>query len=379
MPHVLIIDSEAPVADSIKASLESRGATVHVTGDGAQGLEYARGNAVDAIVLCVELNRGSGYSVCNKLKKDAQLSTVPLVLTSSQATEETFEQHKKLRTRAEAYLRKPFEGSVLVATLSEFISLGGGAEDSEMEVSAGDLTVDGEDDEFLDMNLEAEAGVDDDDPLGGLELGGDEDDESDDELVLGAPDVDPAPQSQPDSVVDAAARRSTGSLVNDAELESARGEVRQLRQRVQKLERALHDKEVEFNDRLLEESGRARDGLDAKQKLAKLEREMSKYQQIAERAQKETDELHAEVREQKSQVAALDEEREVLSEKLGQLVDKVKAVAAERDELRAEIDRAKSDTEAVADAEETARKVREKARKAVDIAVQLIGETGLIH
>jgi DNA-binding response OmpR family regulator len=46
-----------------------------VSGDGKEGLELARVDRPDAIVLCVELPKMSGYSICNKLKKDDGLRT----------------------------------------------------------------------------------------------------------------------------------------------------------------------------------------------------------------------------------------------------------------------------------------------------------------
>jgi CheY-like chemotaxis protein len=60
------------------------------------------------IVVSVELPRMSGFWVCSKLKKDERFRDVPLILVSQEATEATFEEHKKLKTRAEAYLHKPF-------------------------------------------------------------------------------------------------------------------------------------------------------------------------------------------------------------------------------------------------------------------------------
>jgi CheY-like chemotaxis protein len=91
MAGVLIIDSESAVAKELDDAFKGKGADTHVTGDGSEALQLARSHKPDLIVLCVELSRGSGYSVCNKLKKDAGLSSIPLILTSSQATEETFE------------------------------------------------------------------------------------------------------------------------------------------------------------------------------------------------------------------------------------------------------------------------------------------------
>ena len=49
----------------------------------------------------------NGFSVCNKLKKDPALKDVPLIIMSSESSDETFEQHRKLRTRAEDYVHKP--------------------------------------------------------------------------------------------------------------------------------------------------------------------------------------------------------------------------------------------------------------------------------
>jgi len=58
--------------------------------------------------LAAELPGANGFAVCNKLKKDERTRDIPLILLSSEESEETFAQHRQLRTRAEAYLHKPF-------------------------------------------------------------------------------------------------------------------------------------------------------------------------------------------------------------------------------------------------------------------------------
>ena len=73
MAEVLLIDAEQPFAGEVKGQLEGRGFAVTQLDDGKEGLEYARANGVDLIVLCVELPKMSGYSICNKLKKDGEL------------------------------------------------------------------------------------------------------------------------------------------------------------------------------------------------------------------------------------------------------------------------------------------------------------------
>jgi DNA-binding response OmpR family regulator len=359
MPKVLIIESESSVAQSLTNSLQAGGAEAVVTGDGAEALTLARQEHPDLIVLCVELSRGSGYSVCNKLKKDSELSSIPLILTSSQATEETFEQHKKLRTRAEAYLKKPYQIDNLLEIAGQYVSLEREAplasndDVGEFEVSLDDASFAGDDlldvsvDESHEVTIEPSAGQSASSPHI----------ENDLHQFSGPP---------------------TQVLVSDAEAERMRGEIRQLRQKVQKLEHTLQEKELEFNDRLLEESARARDAVDIKKKVTQLEREISKHQQAAQRAQGEVERLKQELKESRKDASVTEGERQVLSDKIGQLVDKVKALAAERDQLQKDLQTAERSRADLDSEMQQALKLREKAKKAVDIALQLLDETGLI-
>lgn len=120
---VLIIDAEEDFANSLAETLRANGIDVQITPDGKAGLDAARINIPDTIVLCVELPRMSGYSICAKLKKDPTLKTVPLIITSAEATQETFEHHKKLKTRAEEYLKKPFDPQELLTMVSGYLGL----------------------------------------------------------------------------------------------------------------------------------------------------------------------------------------------------------------------------------------------------------------
>lgn len=144
MPRkILLIESDAPFAREMAAALEEKGFEAQVSGDGKEGLDLARDLHPSAIVLCVELPRMSGYSICNKLKKDDGLRSIPLVIISAEATPETFEQHKKLRTRAEDYLIKPFPPSELAQRVAGLVGAPevGGTE--EEVVTLADVELEG--------------------------------------------------------------------------------------------------------------------------------------------------------------------------------------------------------------------------------------------
>jgi len=133
MPRkILLIESDAAFGREMASALEEKGFEARVSDDGKEGLDLARDLRPSAIVLCVELPKMSGYSICNKLKKDDALRSIPLVIISAEATPETFEQHKKLKTRAEDYLIKPFPPSELVDRIGALVGapgLGGGDEE----------------------------------------------------------------------------------------------------------------------------------------------------------------------------------------------------------------------------------------------------------
>jgi CheY-like chemotaxis protein len=118
MTKVLVFEADPSFAGELRTELGRLGAAVQVVDDGNVGLQAAATERPDLILLSIELPRMNGFSVCNKLKKDPSLKDVPLVIMSSESSEETFEQHRKLKTRAEDYLTKPFEPGVRIERLA---------------------------------------------------------------------------------------------------------------------------------------------------------------------------------------------------------------------------------------------------------------------
>lgn len=121
--RLLIIDGDETFAQEIVNVAERRGFEVLTSTSSVEGLELASSHSPDLVVVNVELSPTNGWSVCTRLKKDDALNHIPVVLTSENSTADTFEKHRKLRTRAEEYLLKPYSPADLLEVAGGLLGL----------------------------------------------------------------------------------------------------------------------------------------------------------------------------------------------------------------------------------------------------------------
>jgi CheY-like chemotaxis protein len=134
--RILVFESDVTFADQVKAGFGGLGASVDVVADGKEGLDMAQAEPPDLILLSIELPSMNGFLVCKKIKKSAQLKDVPLIILSSDDNaDEIFEQHKKLRTRAEDYVKKPVAFEALLSRVQEFVPFDGNGAGADLEMS----------------------------------------------------------------------------------------------------------------------------------------------------------------------------------------------------------------------------------------------------
>jgi chromosome segregation ATPase len=115
MSKVVIVDADASFTESVTELFTPLGLTPVVTADGDGALDLVKQQRPALLILSVELAKGSGFSLCNRLKRHADLGSIPIILLSAQASPEALAQHQKLPTHADAYLMKPFQLDELLA------------------------------------------------------------------------------------------------------------------------------------------------------------------------------------------------------------------------------------------------------------------------
>ena len=119
--YVYLVDADANLNAHLVGELGHYGFRVDAAVDSNE-LMQLKDDLPSLIVLCIDPKR-TGWAVCNRLRKSATLKTTPLIITSAEATEKDFEDHKKLKTRAEEYLHKPFAVEALAEKIGGLIGM----------------------------------------------------------------------------------------------------------------------------------------------------------------------------------------------------------------------------------------------------------------
>lgn len=153
--HILAFEADPLYANLLSEALGTHGYQVDIVSEGVEGLDKAGAAPPDLIYLCVELPRISGFSICNKIKKNGALKDIPLIITSSEATDETFEKHKRLKGHGDEYLHKPFSGEEIAAVVDALLA-GVTTEDGEFEDGDDLEEIVIDDDDAVELESEGE-------------------------------------------------------------------------------------------------------------------------------------------------------------------------------------------------------------------------------
>ncbi len=79
MIRVLVIDDEAPIRLLCRVNLEAEGMEVIEAGDGPSGLDLAREQRPDVVLLDVMMPRLDGWRVAEELLEDERTSEIPII------------------------------------------------------------------------------------------------------------------------------------------------------------------------------------------------------------------------------------------------------------------------------------------------------------
>ncbi len=117
--RILLVDDEEALVELLKMRLEVNGYEVLEASDGEEGLDKARKEKPDLIILDLMLPKIDGYKVCRMLKFDEKYKKIPIILFTARAQESD----KKVgeEVGCDCYITKPFDPQILLAKIKELI------------------------------------------------------------------------------------------------------------------------------------------------------------------------------------------------------------------------------------------------------------------
>ncbi len=93
---ILIVEDDAMISAMYKSKFEADGFKILVAVDGANGLELAKKEKPNIIMMDIIMPRMDGFSVLSKLKKTGQTKNIPVIMLTNLGTDEDKDKAKKL-------------------------------------------------------------------------------------------------------------------------------------------------------------------------------------------------------------------------------------------------------------------------------------------
>ena len=124
MAKILVVDDEPDMVEMIKAALESAAYQVVCAHDGQEGIEKARREKPDAIILDIMMPAKDGFATCKELKGDPVCKDIPVIILTAVSDHFAGSRYTKsmgLELDAEDYIDKPIDPKVLLARLQKLL------------------------------------------------------------------------------------------------------------------------------------------------------------------------------------------------------------------------------------------------------------------
>jgi DNA-binding response OmpR family regulator len=124
MKKILLVDDDKDFVESTRAILEEKYEVI-VAYDGDEGIEVARAEKPDLIILDVIMPTEDGFSAAEEMKDDPELSEIPIMMLTSFASrgvETNIPRSRGMELQSEDYIDKPVEPDVLLERAEKLLA-----------------------------------------------------------------------------------------------------------------------------------------------------------------------------------------------------------------------------------------------------------------
>jgi adenylate cyclase len=120
-PRILIVDDTPANVEILKARLRANGYDIVTATDGEEALAVVRDAQPDLILLDVMMPKLDGFEVCRRLRADASLPFIPIVMVTAKTDPKDIV--AGLEAGGDEYLTKPVDQAALVARVKSMLRI----------------------------------------------------------------------------------------------------------------------------------------------------------------------------------------------------------------------------------------------------------------
>jgi len=118
-PHVLLVDDDAEIVESMRYALEGSGFQVSIARDGNQGLALAEKMVPDLLILDMMMPKRSGFLVLEQLRRDGNDRVRVIMITGNEGSRH--QQYAEL-LGVDDYIHKPFPMDRLIDSAKRLLA-----------------------------------------------------------------------------------------------------------------------------------------------------------------------------------------------------------------------------------------------------------------
>jgi two-component system alkaline phosphatase synthesis response regulator PhoP len=137
---ILIIEDDRDIVGMLRYNLQKEGYEILVALDGEDGIDLAKKQKPNLIILDIMLPVVDGFEVCRVLKKDNAAAHIPIVILSAKSQET--DKVVGLELGADDYITKPFSPRELIARIRAVLRRRQ-QQQSGGRIERGDIVIDG--------------------------------------------------------------------------------------------------------------------------------------------------------------------------------------------------------------------------------------------
>jgi len=120
MAKILLVEDQEMNRDMISRRLIKRGYEIVMAEDGAEGVDKARSESPDLILMDISLPVMNGYEATRAIKADEATRAIPIVALTAHAM--STDREKALEAGCDGYETKPVELPKLLATIEKLLA-----------------------------------------------------------------------------------------------------------------------------------------------------------------------------------------------------------------------------------------------------------------